>query len=103
MSSAASRGDVAATLAIVIGLCALVTARSVVRAFSKHPTRARCELIAARYEEQLARAEDKRLDQNGEHDPKLATWIDRCGELTEDEAICAEKSGYADELERCLP
>jgi hypothetical protein len=104
----AARREVLATLAIVLGLAALLGARSLQRRFAAHPTAEQCSAMLDRYAEQRARAARPDGDHSPEPGPPTTPHppadIARCTkELTMSELGCAMRSGYADELERCLP
>lgn len=100
--STSSRRDVLATLAIVGAGAALVAGRPIVRRLARHPTPERCAAMLERYAEQEARARSR--TPVAARVPLDAPEVARCArELTDDEIACALKSGYADELERCLP
>ena len=91
-----------ATLAIVGAFAALAASRPLARRLARHPTPERCAAMLERYAEQEARARSRvpapaRV-------PLDAPDVARCTrDLTDDEVECAIKSGWADELERCLP
>lgn len=104
----AARREILATLAIVFGLLALLGGQRLRRRFSAHPTAEQCGAMLDRYAEQRARAARPDGDRSPEPGPPTAPHppadIARCArELTMDELGCAMRSGYADELERCLP
>jgi len=99
---------VLATLAIVLGLVALLAARWIQRRFAAHPTAEQCGAMLDRYAEQRARAArpDGALGPapGPPTSPHPPADIARCTkELTTAELGCAMRSGHADELERCLP
>ena len=97
-----ARRDVLATLAIIGALAGVLAVRALARRFAPHPTPARCAEMLERYTDQEARARQR--VPAGEHVPLDAPDVVRCTrELTDAEVVCALKSGYADELERCLP
>jgi hypothetical protein len=99
---AGARRDVLATLAIVGALAAVVAGRAVARRLAPHPTQERCAAMLERYAEQEARARQR--TPSGERVPLDAPDVARCTrDLTDEEVSCALKSGYSDELERCLP
>jgi len=96
------RREVWATLAIVGAFAALAAGRPLVRRLAHHPTPERCAAMLERYAEQQARARE-RLPV-ARHVPLDAPEVSRCTQdLTDAEVECALKSGWADELERCLP
>jgi hypothetical protein len=100
--SAESRRDVLATLAVVGAFAALAAGRPVARRLARHPTPERGAAWLARYPEHAARARSRVPTR--ERVPLDAPDVTRCTrELTDDEVECALKSGWADELERCLP
>ncbi|MFO0762600.1 MAG: hypothetical protein U0359_39535 [Byssovorax sp.] len=102
------RRDLLATLAIVLGLAALLGGSRLARRLGPHPTPEQCSAMLDRYAEQRARAA---LPDGAESppprrpaEPHPPAEIARCArELTPRELECAMRSGYADELERCLP
>ncbi len=97
-----ARREVVATLAILGAVGLLGAGRPLVRRLSRHPTPERCAAMLDRYAEQEARAESR--TPTPAHVPLDAPDVARCTrELTDDEVTCALRSGYADELERCLP
>jgi hypothetical protein len=97
-----ARREVLATLAIVGLVAAVATGRPLARRLVRHPTPERCAAMLERYGEQEARARSRAPA--GKRVPFDAPDVARCTrELTDDEVACALRSGYADELERCLP
>jgi hypothetical protein len=96
------RRDFLASLAILGAVTALVAGRPLARRLARHPTRERCAQMLDRYAAQEARQRDRAA-------PEARVSLDapevaRCArDLTDEEVECALKSGYADELERCLP
>ncbi len=102
-SRTAARRDVLATLAIIGTLVAVLGGPSARRAASRR-TRRR---IAAR---PCSSATRTRRRARGSAPPRGSacrsthpTWRACTRDLTDAEVACALKSGYADELERCLP
>lgn len=96
--------DVGATLAIVGAFAILALGRPLARRWARHPTPERCVAMLDRYAEQQARAYERvpphDLVPRAEGSPEVV----RCThDLTDAEVTCALASGYADELERCLP
>jgi hypothetical protein len=101
-SLTAARRDALATLAIIGSLAAVLGVRALSRRLALHPTPARCSAMLERYADQEARAR-QRVPQVARV-PLDAPEVVRCThELTDAEVACALASGYADELERCLP
>src|SRR5262245_10049389 len=97
-----ARRDLIATLGIVALFAALVAGRPLARRFARHPTAERCAAMLERYAAQQARAYERAASTTPR--PVGATDVVRCTrDLTDAEVECALKSGYADELERCLP
>jgi hypothetical protein len=97
-----ARRDAAATLAILGAVAILAAGRPLVRRLSRHPTPERCAAMLERYAEQEARAQDRAP--TGARVPLDAPDVAHCArDLTDAEVTCALQSGYADELERCLP
>jgi hypothetical protein len=97
-----ARRDVLATLAIVGSCAALAGARPLARRLARHPTLERCAAMLDRYTEQEAHARGR--GPSDAHVPLESPDVASCvRELTADEVECALRSGYADELERCLP
>jgi hypothetical protein len=100
--SPALRRDLLATIAIVGALAAFAAGRPISRRLARHPTPERCAAMLDRYAEHEARA--RNLTPPAARTAMDAPEVARCTrELTDDEVECALKSGYADELERCLP
>lgn len=100
-SSGALR-EVLATLALVGAVAALAGGRPLVRRLSRHPTPERCAAMLERYADQEARARSRAP--SGARVPRESLDVARCAhDLTDNEVTCALASGYADELERCLP
>ena len=97
-----ARRELLASLAILGAVFALSAARPVYRLLTRHPTRERCALMLDRYAEQEARQRDRPAP--SARVPIEAPSVSRCvRDLTDAEVECALESGYADELERCLP
>jgi hypothetical protein len=97
-----ARRDVLATLAIVAAFVALLAGRALARRFARHPTPERCAAMLERYADHEARARSRAP--SGARVPLDAPDVARCArDLTDAEVACALASGYADELERCLP
>jgi hypothetical protein len=95
---------VRATLAIVGVFAALALGRPLVRRWSRHPTPERCVAMLDRYAAQQARAYERVPPRDPAPRAEGSPEVVRCTrELTDDEVTCALASGYADELERCLP
>jgi hypothetical protein len=93
-----------ATLAIVGAFAAIAAGRPVARWVARHPTPSLCVALLDRYAEQEARARDRRPDPTPPPRALDAPEVRSCTrELTLAEVECGLKSGYADELERCLP
>jgi len=96
--------DLVATLAIVGVFGAIAAGRPVARRLARHPTPALCVALLDRYAEQEVRARDRRPDPTPPTRALDAPEVVRCTrELTLAEVECGLGSGYADELERCLP
>jgi len=97
-----ARRDALATLAIIGSLACVLGARALSRRLAPHPTPDRCAAMLERYADQEARARQRVPP--GDCVPLDAPDVVRCThQLTDAEVACALKSGYADELERCLP
>ena len=105
----ATRADVLGTAAILVGTVALVLGPRAVARLSAHPSAAECDALLTRYVELKERAISDKLDPKHFEEaleearrragPTFATCTT---EVTLEEAECARKAGYADELERCL-
>lgn len=96
------RRDFLGSLAILGVMLALVAGRPLVRRFARHPTRERCALMLDRYAAHEARQRER--PPPDARAPLDSPEVARCArDLTDEEVECALKSGYADELERCLP
>lgn len=101
-ASAPTRRDVLATLAIVGAFAVIAAGRPVARRLARHPTPDRCAAMLQRYAEHEAKAYNRAPAKAPA--PIDEADVARCTrELTDDEVECALKSGWADELERCLP
>jgi hypothetical protein len=109
--SRASRAEVLATLAIVVGLGAFVALRSAGKTLAPHPSRDECSALLDRYVDHLAHAAEPKpaastiaertrvARSRAEKDPEFAT----CAEaLTREQAACAMNANDADQFERCL-
>jgi hypothetical protein len=97
-----TRREVLATLAIVGACAALAGGRPIARRLSRHPTPERCAAMLDRYTDQEALARGR--GPSGARVPLESPDVASCArELTAGEVECALQSGYADELERCLP
>lgn len=102
MTDRGGRREVLATLAVVGAVGLLGVGRPLVRRLSRHPTPERCVAMLERYAEQEAHAQNRAPGDAPV--PLGAPDVARCThDLTDDEVGCALRSGYADELERCLP
>jgi hypothetical protein len=100
--SIAARRDLLASLAILGAAFAFALGRPVARRLARHPTRERCAAMLDRYAEHEARARSRAPQ--AAHIALEAPEVARCTQdLTDEEVECALRSGYADELERCLP
>lgn len=104
-----SRADLFGALAIVFGTAALAFGPGLVARFSSHPSVAECDALLERYVELKQRAVSDKLDPKSyaaalEDARRLAgpTFSACTTEVTLEEADCARRAGYADELERCL-
>lgn len=105
----ATRADVLGAAAILVGTVGLVLGPALKDRLSAHPSAAECDALLARYVELKERAVSDKIDPK-----RYAEALDearrRAGptfaacttEVTLQEAECARKAGYADELERCL-
>lgn len=107
----ASRAEVLATLAIVVGFGAFVALRGAMRALAPHPTHDECSALLDRYVEHLAHAAEPKpaastiaertriARSKAKSDPEFATCT---RSLTSAQADCAMGAHDADEFERCL-
>ncbi|MFO0586807.1 MAG: hypothetical protein U0441_04680 [Polyangiaceae bacterium] len=101
----ATRADVLGAAAILVGTAALVLGPRVVARLSAHPSAAECDALLTRYVELKERAVSDKIDpkhfaESLEDARRLAgpTFAACTTEVTLEEAECARKAGYADEL-----
>lgn len=105
----ASRAEVLGAFAIIAGTAAVAFVPGVLARFSAHPSAAECDALLARYVEMKERSVSEKIDAK-KYAADLADARRLAGpafaacttEVTLEEAECAKKAGYADELERCL-
>ena len=105
----ASRADLFGALAIVFGAAAFAYGPGIVARLGPHPSIEECDALLQKYVELKQRAivdkpEPKAVaaalaDARRLAGPKLSACTT---EVTPEEADCARRAGYADELERCL-
>lgn len=103
------KADLFGAAAIIAGTAALAFGPGLAARLSAHPSAAECDALLERYVELKQRAVSDKLDPKSYADAladarRLAgPAFSACtSEVTLEEADCARKAGYADELERCL-
>ncbi len=105
----ATRADVLGALAIILGAAGFAFGPGLSARLSAHPTAAECDALLQRYVELKQRAVTDKIDPKAYASAladarRLAgpTFAACTTEVTLEEAECARRAGYADELERCL-
>lgn len=108
-SDRASRADLFGAIAILLGASALAFGPGLVARFAAHPSAAECDALLEHYVELKQRAVTDKLDAKSTASAlvdarRLAgpAFAACTAEVTREEAECARRAGYADEMERCL-